>query len=1417
MDFPERLRQKEGDEEHEETVRPFGLGHPSQTFANMSTNILGLLSATNPKVDYHNRFAGYSSEEDANDSADEGTGRKKRTDAATDPMAQTMILTKPGSKNRKRSTGHKLMQSVPMLSRLSSRKSSKDGQPPALNIPEESEGESSADENNLAPHMSRILEARAEVESRPSFDLERHTSKHKQDPGDQTGSSPTDLAKRLQEIFGFDEPEGVISEYPCYLLQGMLLQGFIYITSKHICFYAYLPKKAHETTKTGYLSKSGKRNPRYSRYWFQLKGDVLSYYEGTTNKYFPHGHIDLRYGITASLADKDKEGLHFTLETDHRTYYFRADTSYSAKDWVSSLQRVIFRSRNEGDSVKISLPIRNVIDIEEIKMLDLETCKLRVIDNDETYAVDEYFFSFFHFGKDAINILKILIEDEHHRDNETEALDLPPSADVAFASSGPTSQRTSFANTRAGRATPAMIPTGRIGEQVRATLSPMSPRSPTALSPRPSGDCLRGSFDAIRQLGRRSLDHPRGETPLRRSFSQSRQRSSSGRRYGTSRHASAHSTSGSTDDPSIASLSGMTTSGELDASASQILVDSDVFHSPTVQRPASTKGEESEQRISHRHVSVHRSKHSATTIGSLTDAATGGKSDALPPTPTLDMISKVGSYPLQRVGAFADYLTRGSKRVGGLLTTESTSLAGRVSGMLKGGSKHYDEAEAPGVDMNSNEAEQNKAAEQRFQAHFALPVNERLRATSFGYFVRVLPLYGKFYVSDRTICFRSILPGTRTKLILPIEDIENVSKSNGFRLGYSGLVITIRRHEELFFEFGDKEHRDDLAVFLHRGIENRTFLQGSADAGDEANEEAERAIAEQKALEAARQEEFPEHEPHFKQQIPSGPEAVVFDDVKASMVDFKPTKPLHFTCLTIGSRGDVQPYIALCKGLIADGHKAKIATHAEFKDWIEGHGIEFGMVEGDPADLMRLCIENGTFTVAFLQKASSTMRTWLDGLLATSWAACQGTDVLIESPSAMAGIHIAEKMRIPYFRAFGMPWTRTRTYPHAFLTPERKLGGSFNIATYAMFDYVFWQGTARQINNWRKSMLHLPSTSLVKLKPNHVPFLYNFSPEVVPPPMDFSDWIRVTGYWFLDEGGKDWTPPAELVAFISKAREDGKKLVYIGFGSIILDNPAKFTREIIDAVVKADVRCILSKGWSDRLDATVDPGSAETQSQVGVTEVPLPSEIYPIKSAPHDWLFNQIDAAAHHGGSGTTGASLRAGIPTIVRPFFGDQFFFGGRVEDLGVGILLKKWGAKSFARALWEATNSERMIVKARALGERIRKENGVDTAIQCIYRDMSYAMDLIEAKASKNGLISDSEDVEDEEEWTFIGDGDHDPVSDNEDAEPSLSRHLPSQSVIWTGSAPTGPRSPLSGRSGSHKSSSAGSGHEHTSMKEK
>lgn len=145
--------------------------------------------------------------------------------------------------------------------------------------------------------------------------------------------------------------------------------------------------------KQGYLAKRGRQNPKFNRYWFALKGDVLSYYTDPSDLYFPSGNIDLRYGISATLLeakDKSKDATGFTVVTHERTYHFKADSAASAKEWVKTLQTVIFRSHNDGDSVKISLPIENVIDIEESPVIDFaETLKVRVVDSGETYAIDE--------------------------------------------------------------------------------------------------------------------------------------------------------------------------------------------------------------------------------------------------------------------------------------------------------------------------------------------------------------------------------------------------------------------------------------------------------------------------------------------------------------------------------------------------------------------------------------------------------------------------------------------------------------------------------------------------------------------------------------------------------------------------------------------------------------------------------------------------------------------------------------------------------------------------------------------------------------------------------------------------------------------------------------------------------------------
>ena len=940
----------------------------------------------------------------------------------------------------------------------------------------------------------------------------------------------------------------------------------------------------------------------------------------------------------------------------------------------------------------------------------------------------QYFFSFFSFGHDAFNVLHTMVNDTTAQKIPRDILS-PSPADESPCSrdSSQLPRKKQPYDPRAG--SPLDNATRVLNDNVRATLAPFSPTGSGQVSPRVSGDWGRHSMDISRKsidVGRKSVDFP-ASISSRTSFERGRRSASTSRNRSTrkplGRKAQPTAPQGSTDsfvhsleqgtESSVPNLS----SNETQASGSQILNRSDVFQSPTIQRlhvspppdKDSQRGRSADSGSSNS-IDTHSKNHYRNRF--YREQSRVGNQESGDPnrghlsqsnsSPTIHQLVKVGAYPLQRAAGFAGYLRSRSKRMSNLLATESMGYVEKVSGMWAGGRRHYSDTEGVLSDDRLQDlGEENNLAKHgdRFREHFALPASEKLQATYFGFLQRVLPLYGKIYVSNKNVCYRSLFKGTRTKMVLPLKDIETVDKEKGFSFGYSGLVIVIRGHEELFFEFSQAEARDDCAITILEKLGSIQSLLDSGSLTQEDKEEAETAKAENKMLQEARNAgrntyelKSPERVDYVEHAQEASP--TFFDDPQASILNFKPTESLRITCLTIGSRGDVQPYIALCKRLLEEGHRPKIATHAEFKGWVTKHGIEFATVDGDPAELMRICVENGMFTYSFLREASVKFRGWIDELLTSAWRACQDTDILVESPSAMAGIHIAEALGIPYFRAFAMPWTRTRAYPHAFAVPEHKMGGAYNYITYVMFDNIFWKATAGQINRWRKKELGLRSTSLDKLQPNKVPFLYNFSPFVVVPPLDFSDWIRVTGYWFLDEAS-DWSPPDALIDFIARARADGKKLVYIGFGSIVVSDPAALTKTVVDSVLKADVRCILSKGWSDRL------GNREAT----VAEVPLPPEMHQIASAPHDWLFKQIDAAVHHGGAGTTGASLRAGLPTIIKPFFGDQFFFGSRIEDLGVGICMKKVNVSVFSRALWEATHSQRMITKARILGEQIRQ----------------------------------------------------------------------------------------------------------------
>nr|POE93304.1 sterol 3-beta-glucosyltransferase [Quercus suber] len=1196
------------------------------------------------------------------------------------------------------------------------------------------ERKSSAALRRDAAYLNRRLEAKARTQVEPA-------AASSLTPTDQGITRPTDLVAALKDVFRFDDLEDIVSEFPCWYMQNVLLQGHMYITKRHICFYAYLPRKSNTTIKSGHLAKQGKRDPRYSRHWFILKGDILSYYGSAAEPYFPVGTIDLQYGISAELSqEKGREreaNSAFIIITEMRTYYFRADSPTSAKEWVKHIQKIIFRSHNEGGSVKISLPVANIMDVESNPVIDLaETIKLRVIDTDETYAVDDYFFTFFGHGKTAFDTLTKVARIHGEDDRIQTSVLAYSSEDKRTTSPAPLALQTDKKSSRT--------------DLLKSKAQPVCHESTSHVSDREASSSPSSSDSEDKSQGDRADLEP----DVLSTDVVTNMRRKAGKISGQLLESEQQ------DEPYDT------------MSASQIISDERALKFPTLQvahaerrseanRPLRGKADASSDRGSINDYNQFQTstKHDMTRKPHMEQKAPRNVSTAAS-RPTMSVLAA----PIQHAFTLAEQVRSGSKRMSSYLGSSPKNYYTKFSGALAGGKRHYSDTETRTSEDHLDDLDTELGAsehERRFRKHFALPPSEKLIAVFYCWLHRVLPLYGKVYISQRTFCFRSLIYGTKTKLVIPFTDIDTLEKEKGFRFRYPGMCVVIRGHEEVFFDFASQDLRDDCVVTVLRALDDIHVIDSSVILNDDEIMQADEAAAENQLLQHAREDGYlsQNHKTsRSSRYVEDEPISVEFDDPAASLLDFTPKSPLRITCLTIGSRGDVQPYVALAKGLLAEGHSVRIATHARFKDFVEQHGIDFRPVAGDPEDLMQICVDYGLFTPGFLYEGSKRFRPWLQELLESAWTACQGSELLIESPSTMAGVHIAEALEIPYFRAFTMPWTRTRAFPHAFMDPTKRMGGQFNYMTYGLIDNIFWRFTSGEINGWRLKTLGLKATSLERMQLNKIPFLYNFSPHVVVPPLDYSDWVRITGYWFLNNSDGDYTPPKDLVAFIKQAREDDMKVVYVGFGSVTVNDSKQLTQQIIDAVIKADVRCILSKGWSDHFDQKdgSDPISK------------LPSCIFQIRAAPHDWLFPQIDAVVHHGGAGTTGAGLRAGVPTVIKPFFGDQFFFAMRVQDLGVGLYVKKVSVNALGRAIWIASHDDRMKMRARRLGEQIRGEDGVATAIKAIYRDLEYAKTLIKARGQRVGDAEPEEDEMAEESWTFVeNDGEDVDSTEGEDAD--------------------------------------------------
>ncbi|MDP8242641.1 MAG: glycosyltransferase [Candidatus Hinthialibacter antarcticus] len=414
--------------------------------------------------------------------------------------------------------------------------------------------------------------------------------------------------------------------------------------------------------------------------------------------------------------------------------------------------------------------------------------------------------------------------------------------------------------------------------------------------------------------------------------------------------------------------------------------------------------------------------------------------------------------------------------------------------------------------------------------------------------------------------------------------------------------------------------------------------------------------------------------------------------------------------ITLGTRGDVQPYVALGKGLKSAGHEVTLCTCAAFEPFITEHGLSYAymndeiiqMIQSSTGSEIMEDADNfwGMFKVylRLIKQVAPMQRK----IMAESWRAAQESnpDLILFHVKGLGAPHFAEKLGVPSMMAFYLPiYTPTGAFPAAGF-PNWNLGAWYNRLTYWLILKVTALACNKYIKPWRKENGLPPLSRKVDTVHTNagerIPIAYGYSEHVTPRPADLPDDVKVTGFWFLDRLD-DWQPPDELVRFL----DTGEPPVYVGFGSISGRKPQRTAEIVIEALQRANVRGIIATGWGG-LDASQ-----------------LPETIFKIEQAPHDWLFPRMAAVVHHGGVGTTSAGLRAGRPTVVCPFFGDQPYWGSRVHALGVGckpIPQKKLTPENLAAAIREVTTNSDIRKNAAALGEKIRAENGVKSAVKFI-----------------------------------------------------------------------------------------------------
>ncbi len=408
---------------------------------------------------------------------------------------------------------------------------------------------------------------------------------------------------------------------------------------------------------------------------------------------------------------------------------------------------------------------------------------------------------------------------------------------------------------------------------------------------------------------------------------------------------------------------------------------------------------------------------------------------------------------------------------------------------------------------------------------------------------------------------------------------------------------------------------------------------------------------------------------------------------------------MKITILTYGSRGDVQPFLALALGLQKNGHIVKLAAPQRFDKFVTSHGVTSIPLPGDPEEISRLINDAGVNPARVVAAMWKYIFSIAPGVSRMAFSACEGTDLIVHSFLFTVGGHSwAREHHIPDVSVQTFPmFAPTRAFPN--VSAPNIPPGLLSYFSHWFATQIFWYGgnggygPARRANpdiDFPKR-LYWPFDS----RPLHLRtlLLFAYSPSILPRPSDWEEHVHVTGYLFLDED--KYQPPDELSSFLA----NGAPPVCVSFGSMVNRKAARIDQIVRDALKQTGNRGIILLGWGDVIQRSSD-------------------DLLYLESIPHDWLLPKCKMLIHHGGAGTTSAGLRAGIPQVIVPFTADQPFWGNRVHAIGVApkpVLVKNLSVERLASAIAEAELNA-VLKRAQATGQRMRSEDGVGQAIRVI-----------------------------------------------------------------------------------------------------